>query len=131
MKRKLLFSALVAIVMTILLPTKVVAQEMYAEFDTNESTLTFKYDNSKPEETEAIKVYSVPNSDPISGNLLPGWVEYDAISIKKVVFDTSFKNARPSSCYYWFNGCKNLTEIKNLGYLNTLFVENMSYMFYG
>ena len=103
MKRKLLFSALVAIVMTILLPTKVVAQEMYAEFDTNESTLTFKYDNNKPAETEAIKVYSVPNSDPISGNLLPGWVEYDAISIKKVVFDESFKSATTFIKCYTFN----------------------------
>ena len=58
MKRKLLFSALVAIVMTILLPTKVVAEEMYAELDTSDGTLTFKYDNNKPTaDTETIKVY--------------------------------------------------------------------------
>ena len=120
MKRKLLFSALVAIVMTILVPTKAVAQEMYALFDTSSSsgTLTFKYDNNKPAaDTETIKVYLVPTS--LSG--LPDWLE-NALSIKKVVFDTSFKNAHPSSCYYWFNGCMNLTEIKNLDCLNTLFV---------
>ena len=58
MKRKLLFSALVAIVMTILVPTKVVAEEMYALFNTSDNTLTFKYDNSKPtENTETIIVY--------------------------------------------------------------------------
>ena len=80
MKRKLLFSALVAIVMTILLPTKVVAEEMYAEFDTNSGTLTFKYDNSKPEETETVKVYSVPTS----ANTKPGWQSNHASSIMKV-----------------------------------------------
>lgn len=125
MKRKLLFSALVAIVMTILLPTKVVAQEMYAEFDTNESTLTFKYDNNKPAKTEAIKVYPVPTAADSS----PDWLQ-NKTSIKKVVFDASFRSARPTSCYYWFKGCKYLTEIEHLDYLNTSEVTSMSSMFY-
>ena len=128
MKRKLLFSALVAIVMTILLPTKVVAEEMYAEFDTNESTLTFKYDDDKPTaNTETIKVYSFPNTVDKS----PDWLTEYATSIKKVEFDASFELARPTSCYYWFKGCNNLTEIKNLDYLNTSSVTNMSGMFSG
>ena len=124
MKRKLLFSAFVAIVMTILVPAKAVAEEMYALFDTNFGTLTFKCDSSKPADTETIKVYSVPEAG------LPDWV-YNATSIKKVVFDRSFRLAQPSSCYYWFYGCKNLTEIVNLTNLNTWNVTDMSSMFYG
>ena len=125
MKRKLLFSALVAIVMTILLPTKVVAQEMYAELDTSDGTLTFKYDNKKPTaDTETIKVYSVP-----TWGDSPDWLG-KALSIKKVVFEESFKSARPTSCYYWFKGCKYLTEIENLDYLDTSEVTSMSSMFY-
>ncbi len=61
----------------------------------------------------------------------PEWNQY-ANSIKKVVFDSSFKNFRPNSCNEWFSGCVNLTEIVGMKEnLNTEDVEMMSSMFLG
>lgn len=49
--------------------------------------------------------------------------------IKTVVFDESFKHARPKSCDQWFYPFKGLTKIEHLDYLNTSEVENMGSMF--
>lgn len=49
--------------------------------------------------------------------------------IKTVVFDESFKHARPKSCDQWFYLFKGLTKIEHLDYLNTSEVENMGSMF--
>ena len=46
---------------------------------------------------------------------------------EKVVFDESFKDARPNSCYAWFGS--ELTEIVGLEFLNTSEVTNMAFMF--
>ncbi|MBQ5540979.1 MAG: BspA family leucine-rich repeat surface protein, partial [Bacteroidales bacterium] len=51
------------------------------------------------------------------------------VNITKVVFDESFKDARPVSCYYWFSGCEKLTEIQNIQYFNTSEVTTMFVMF--
>lgn len=50
--------------------------------------------------------------------------------IKTVVFDESFKHARPKSCDQWFYLFGGLTKIEHLDYLNTSEVENMGSMFY-
>lgn len=49
--------------------------------------------------------------------------------IKTVVFDESFKHARPKSCDQWFYLFGSLTKIEHLDYLNTSEVENMGSMF--
>lgn len=49
--------------------------------------------------------------------------------IKTVVFDESFKHARPKSCDQWFFCFEGLTKIEHLDYLNTSEVENMGSMF--
>ncbi len=49
--------------------------------------------------------------------------------IKTVVFDESFKHARPKSCDQWFYLFVGLTKIEHLDYLNTSEVENMGSMF--
>lgn len=49
--------------------------------------------------------------------------------IKTVVFDESFKHARPKSCDEWFYLFGGLTKIEHLDYLNTSEVENMGSMF--
>lgn len=49
--------------------------------------------------------------------------------IKTVVFDESFKHARPKSCDQWFYFFGGLTKIEHLDYLNTSEVENMGSMF--
>lgn len=49
--------------------------------------------------------------------------------IKTVVFDESFKHARPKSCDQWFYHFGGLTKIEHLDYLNTSEVEVMQSMF--
>ncbi len=53
----------------------------------------------------------------------------EATKVTKVVFDSSFANARPTSTYGWFWDMVNLTTITGFNYLNTSEVTNMSYMF--
>ena len=100
--------------------------ETYAVFDEATNTLTFKRDNNKPAGAFALK----------EGKNLPNWYRTDSygnnsLSIKKVVFDASFANARPTSCYRWFFNCKYLTTIEGIEYLNTENVTDMSGMFWG
>ena len=100
--------------------------ESYAVFDEATNTLTFKHDTKKPAGAFALN----------EGENLPGWYKFDdnnhshnANIIKKVIFDASFANARPTSCYNWFYGCTDLTTIEGIEYLNTENVTNMSWMF--
>ena len=91
----------------------------YAEFDEGTGTLTFRRGVSMPTGAYELNV----------GINYPGWYYTQKEKIKTVVFDASFANARPTSCYYWFSGYNNLTEIKGIENLNTENVTNMSYMF--
>ena len=91
----------------------------YAKFDEGTGTLTFTSGPSKPEGAYDLNV----------GIYYPGWWPGQRGKIKTVVFDASFANARPTSCYCWFSGCNNLTEIKGIEYLNTENVTNMGFMF--
>ena len=98
--------------------------ESYVVFDEATNTLTFKHDTKKPAGAFALN----------EGENLPNWYRTDfygnnSLSIKKVVFDASFANARPTSCYRWFFNCKYLTTIEGIEYLNTENVTNMSWMF--
>ena len=90
----------------------------YAEFDNATGTLTFRYKGVKPEGAYYLN----------QGTFDPSWLAQKE-KIKKVVFDASFANARPTSCYYWFSKCSNLTTIEGIEYLNTENVTNMCYMF--
>ncbi len=85
----------------------------YAVFEGSTGTLTFKCSPSKPE-----GAYDL-NQD---------WYAISK-NIKKVVFDASFANARPTSCDMWFYGCFYLTTIEGIEYFNTENVTNMRYMF--
>ena len=88
----------------------------YAEFDN--ATLTFRYKGVKPAEAYDLNVKS--NN--------PGWNAQKG-NIKKVVFDASFANARPTSCCLWFADCFYLTDIEGIENLNTQNVTDMSWMF--
>ena len=90
----------------------------YAEFDNATRTLTFRYKGVKPAGAYDLNVES--------NNL--GW-DAQKENIEKVVFDASFANARPTSCYKWFDECFYLTEIKGIENLNTQNVTDMSWMF--
>ena len=91
----------------------------YAEFNEGTGTLTFRRGLSKPKGAYALNVEA---SD-------PGWLTHKD-EIKKVVFDASFANARPTSCYYWFCNCSELTDIEGIENLNTENVTNMRGMFF-
>ena len=88
----------------------------------NNGTLTFYYDNQRSSRQGT-------TYDLNTGSNRPGWYD-NSESITKAVFDASFANARPTTTYYWFRNCKNLTEIQGISYLNTENVTNMGYMFY-
>ena len=90
----------------------------YAEFDNATGTLTFRYKGVKPAGAYDLNVES---ND-------PGW-NAQKENIKKVVFDASFANARPTSCCWWFGNCFYLTEIEGIENLNTQNVTDMSWMF--
>lgn len=59
----------------------------------------------------------------------PGWRPVVANSLKKVVFDESFKVALPTSTYQWFYQCKKLETIEGIENLNTSEVTTMRAMF--
>ena len=98
----------------------------YAEYDGYSETLTFRY-GAKPAGAYDLN----------EGNATPRWWDDRFISeapeehnkIRKVVFDASFANARPTSCYMWFDKCYDLTEIEGIANLNTEEVTNMGSMF--
>ena len=90
----------------------------YAEFDNATGTLTFRRGLSKPAGAYDLNMES--NN--------PGW-EAQKRNIKKVVFDASFANARPTSCCWWFGNCFYLTEIEGIENLNTQNVTDMRDMF--
>ena len=62
------------------------------------------------------------------GNAEPAWHGM-AQEIKKVAFDASFKDARPTSCYEWFKYFRSLTDIEGMENLNTSEVTTMKEMF--
>ena len=91
----------------------------YAELNKGTRTLTFRRGLSKSAGAYDLNV----------GNNTPEW-STQKDDINKVVFDASFAIVRPTSCYKWFYGCTNLTEIKGIENLNTEKVTNMGFMFY-
>ena len=65
-----------------------------------------------------------------SGTHLPAWYGKSG-NVTKAVFDASFANARPTSCYSWFCDFGNLKQIEGIENLNTTNVTEMASMFYG
>ena len=63
-----------------------------------------------------------------SGENRPEWNTHKD-SITQVVFDASFANARPTSCYAWFQNFNKLEHIEGIENLNTENVTSMAYMF--
>ena len=65
-----------------------------------------------------------------SGKNQPKWYAHNT-NTNLVVFDASFANARPTSCYAWFLGFNKLKQIEGIENLNTENVTNMACMFQG
>ena len=63
------------------------------------------------------------------GTNYPGWKDTVKGSVTTVVFDSSFKNVKPTSCRSWFDNCGKLTTITGIANLTTTNVTNMEQMF--
>ena len=110
-------------------------REAYVVVSSDSTTLTFYYDDQRSNRTGA----GVHGIDEKFDFEYPLWinVKYDGKRMNPwienpyttVIFDDSFKNARPTSCYFWFNYCTKLTEIEGIDNLNTENVTSMRLMF--
>ena len=117
MTKKNKFTACMIAIMIMLFSLPANAQGTVGYAELNGSTLTFK-GGEKPEGAFALN----------TGVNNPGWNGVQ--NCTTVVFDESFKDVRPTSCYKWFAGFSQLTTIEGIENLNTEEVTNMSYMFY-
>lgn len=91
---------------------------MYARLNQETQTLTLYYDTN----------FRIGEDQAVSYN--PLWMQvYERKKIKTVVFDESFKDARPKYCVTWFWLFEALTTIEHLDYLNTSEVDDMRSMF--
>ena len=117
---KKLFS-LMFVMLAIIMPMKLWAQEPYAVLNDSNTVLTFYYDDQKT----ARNGMSV---GPFENNR-PGWYGKRS-NISSVVFDASFVECHEiTSTSLWFYGCSKLTTIAGLEHLNTSNVTNMFGMF--
>lgn len=91
----------------------------YVVFSATDGTLTFRQGLKKP--TGAYTFNDATTT--------PGWIDDHREEIKKVVFDGSFAEVKPTSCYQWFAGCTNLATIEDFKNLKTDEVTTMASMF--
>ena len=99
------------------------AAEAYACYTSSNQTLTFYYDNYRSSR-------SGTTYDLNSGSYYPDWNDYEMNeSLRYVVFNSSFANARPTSTFSWFSRMTGLESITGIKYLNTSEVTNMGGMF--
>ena len=123
MKPTSIIHRLVILLITLMSAIGANAAEAYACYTSGNTTLTFYYDNqrnSRPGTTYDLNTGSnnpVWDTNGTSGN------------VTKVVFDSSFAGATPTSTYSWFYNMVNLESITGLNYLNTSEVTNMAWMF--
>ena len=117
-KRNLTTFMIAIMIMLFSLPANAEGTVGYAQWDEDSKTLTFKGSESVPEGAYALN----------TGYEHPGW-NVGKESVTKVVFDESFKDVRPTSCYQWFRLFKLLTTIEGIENLNTENVTNMGDMF--
>lgn len=117
LQRRCALSLLLMLMLLLPVMAQIQDRRMYARLDRETQTLTLYYDKNKQTSDNAI--YASP--------LWANYVERKAI--QTVVFDESFKDARPKSCNAWFYCFEGLTRIEHMDYLNTSEVENMGLMF--
>jgi surface protein len=101
------------------------AQEAYAVFTPDNTTLTFYYDTQRS---------SRPGTsfDITEENAYPSWAfDSDALSATQAVFDASFTGFRPTNTVYWFGSMIQLQSISGMEYFITSEVTDMSEMFLG
>jgi len=125
MKKKNLLLRLVVLVAAMMCAFGAAAVEAYANYTPSNTTLTFYYDNYRSSRTGTTYDLNTGTTD----------VAWDTdgtnASVTKVVFDSSFAGARPTTTCDWFYNMQNLQSITGLSYLNTSEVTDMRYMLLG
>ena len=119
-KRNLTTFMIAIMIMLFSLPANAEGTVGYAQWDEDSKTLTFYGEGSVSGDAYELNTgYNTPgwNSTTIKG------------SVTKVVFDESFKDVRPTSCYQWFRLFSKLKTIEGIENLNTEEVTNMGDMF--
>ena len=119
-KRNLTTFMIAIMIMLFSLPANAEGTVGYAQWDEDSKTLTFYGEGSISGDAYELNTgYNTPgwNSTTIKG------------SVTKVVFDESFKDVRPTSCYRWFRLFSKLKTIEGIENLNTEEVTNMGDMF--
>ena len=119
-KRNLTTFMIAIMIMLFSLPANAEGTVGYAQWDELNTTLTFKGGGSVPDGAYELN----------TGYNTPGWNSTTIKeSVTKVVFDESFKDVRPTSCYRWFRLFSKLKTIEGIENLNTEEVTNMGDMF--
>ena len=124
------FRLLLLVLLCALFSLPLSAQKAYVAESKDETTLTFYYDakrQSRSGETWNIDEKSYYYiSYPWAGT-------YNSPNerTKRVVFDASFKDYRPTTTHSWFYNLRGLTTIEGIENLNTSEVTDMSAMFRG
>ena len=138
---KHIFTILLSIILLGTSPVCALAQEVYAIVSPNDTTLTYYYDKKKASRQgtayefdkrvdEYDKSIRVDEDEPTMVIDSYGIVADNGMMglesrrprielITTVIFDESFKNARPVSCSYWFGGFSSLTKIEGINNFNT------------
>ena len=131
---KHIFTRLLSILFLCAISISATAQEAYAVMSKDCTTLTFYYDSKKASrEGTAYELNpgeNRPELEKTKDHIILYTTDND-VDFTTVVFDGSFKDARPISCAYWFSGFKNLKKIEGIENLNTSNVTDMSCMFRG
>ena len=100
--------------------------EAYACYTPSNTTLTFYYDGLRYNRTGTTYDLYMGTADE-----WPDWYNDGSnANVTRVVFDSSFADARPTNTCYWFSGMTNLQSIIGITCLNTSEVTNMAAMFH-
>ena len=111
------------------LKTSFTIDDYVADYESSNNTLTFKKITSNNIESLGLN-HAVIVNKPTVGEM-SYLLGINSLDIKSVVFDKSFKTYAPTSLNSFFAWLTNLETIKDLKYLNTEQVTDMSNMFYG
>lgn len=96
----------------------------YVDLDWTNYTLIFHYDIYR-DSVQSLHRYDLPADGETSA-----WDKYKTY-IHKVVFDSTFQDARLKYCNTWFTCQENLETIEGIEYLNTSNMKDLSGLFYG
>ena len=109
------------------LKTSVTMDDYVADYESSNNTLTFKKITSNNIESLGLNHAVIVNQPTVAA--MRYLLGINPTDIKRVVFDKSFKTYAPTSLKGFFAWLTNLETIKDLKYLNTEQVTDMSNMF--